>query len=256
MIAGHSHVTALGVPLKSSDGANQLIALPGETSFEAFTGAWPRARDYWDALIHLSATRRLAIAWMGNQHNSRFMILPPPGFDFVCSVSPEMALNPAATLVAETAVRESFRESLRGLEWLLGKITQSGGALPVLLGTPPPKADNEAIRRVLVKEPHFVRVARQMGLDLTQVPLSSPLLRVKLWRLLQKMTAEVGERFSVPFWPSAPAAETADGFLRPEFWAEDATHANSFYGTLMLRRMEQLNDSAQKADFMTDKELT
>ena len=64
-------------------------------------------------------------------------------------------------------------------------------------------------------------------------------LRLKLWFLLQQMMRETAERLAIEFWPVSASAMTEEGYLRPEYWAPDATHANGAYGALMLDEYEK-----------------
>lgn len=239
LVTGHSHITCLGIPLKNADGDNQLVAIAAEPCFHGLVGAWPREKRYWEQVIALTAAHRVAISWMGNQHNSKYMLLEPPGFDFMLTQQPDLPIDLGVPLVPEQAVRESFAATFLGLRWMLGQIAQRGGIKPVLIGTPPPKGDNDAVRALLARERHFVRVAEQMGASLDHVAMSAPLLRVKLWRLLQQMMAEIAAEHGLAFWPTPSAAEDAEGFLRREYWSQDATHANAVFGKLMLRDMER-----------------
>ena len=96
---------------------------------------------------------------------------------------------------------------------------------------PPPKADNAFIERN--HETHFAEVLPSRG-------VSPPAFRLKFWklqtRILIQLCAEIGSEVMMP-----PArALDAEGFLRPEFYAQDATHANWKYGERVLRRIEKL----------------
>jgi hypothetical protein len=53
------------------------------------------------------------------------------------------------------------------------------------------------------------------------------------------MMRETAERLALEFWPVSASAMTDEGYLRPEYWGEDATHANTAYGALMLDDYEK-----------------
>ena len=44
----------------------------------------------------------------------------------------------------------------------------------------------------------------------------------------------------VPVLPPPPGTQTADGFLAPECYAEDATHANAEYGRAVLQQVLEI----------------
>ena len=137
-------------------------------------------------------------------------------------------------------MREVFQPSISHLEMVLTRMLDTGGPRPIVLGTPPPKADNEAIRRgTRVHADVFAKLASDRGLDPEKAQLAPACLRLKLWWLLQRMMRETAERLAVEFWPVSVSAMTEEGYLRPEYWAEDATHANAAYGALMLDEYEK-----------------
>src|SRR5262249_40466046 len=114
------------------------------------------------------------------------------------------------------------------------RIAAAGGPPGVLLGTPPPKGNKEALRGLLSREPLFAILAERMGANLATAELSPPVLLLKLWLLLQDMMRVLADRFGMRFCSSPADACTAEGYLRDDLWA-DATHANDDYGALMLR---------------------
>jgi len=147
---------------------------------------------------------------------------------------------PSIDYIPELQVREVFQPSMSHLEIYLTRMLDTGGPRPIVLGTPPPKADNEAIRRGMqVHADFFTELASDLSLDPEKAELAPACLRLKLWLLLQQMMRETAERLAVEFWPVSASAMTEEGYLRPEYWGEDATHANAAYGALMLDEYEK-----------------
>jgi hypothetical protein len=234
VIAGNSHISSFGIPARSADDRIQQVPVEGESGFIGLTGRSPRDQDYWQKLIRLARSHPVAVVWAGNQHNTRFMIPPGPPCDFVCSLRPDLPFDPNARLLPERALRALFQPSFDGLVWLIQQIRKASPVVPVIVGTPPPKEDNEAIRTMLSKEAAFVRIAERLGTDLATVRMSSPVLRLKLWCLLQDQMAEVARATGARFCAVPAEVCTEAGFLRPEYWVRDATHANLRYGRIML----------------------
>lgn len=235
VIIGHSHVRALGVPAGPKDDVNvRLSALPRDSRFDCLIASMRRGAPYWDAAVDLAASRPIAICWNGNQHYVGFMFAPRPQLDFALAARPDLPVNEASIIVPELAVREWLASSFGELESLLARIAAAGGPPGVLLGTPPPKGNTEAIRGLLSREPVFAILAERMGENLSTAELSPPILLLKLWLLLQEMMRALADRFGMRFCPSPGDASNAEGYLRDDLWA-DATHANGDYGPLMLR---------------------
>lgn len=239
VIAGNSHISSFGVPAKAASGVIERVPIEGEPGFIGLTGPSPRQRSYWDELIRMARRQPVALLWAGNQHNARFMLPPGSPFDFFCSARPDLGVDSAVRLLPESAVRAVFQPSLEGLTWLVGELAKVSPLPPVIVGTPPPKQDNEAIRAMLAREQAFVDIARQLGTDLSSVRMSTPTLRLKLWCELQQQMAQVALEKNVPFCAVPDELVTPEGFLRPEFWVRDATHANQKYGRIMLRAIER-----------------
>jgi hypothetical protein len=182
----------------------------------------------------LAATRRVALCFQGNQHIAHFVFLEKR-FDFALASHPGLVVDLGVELVPELQVREVFQPSMSHMEILLTQLLNAGGPPPIVLGTPPPRADSNAIRLGMqVHAEFFTKLASDLGLDSEKAQLAPPFLLLKLWTLLQQMMRETADRLAVEFWPVSALAMTDEGYLRREYWGEDATHANAAYGALML----------------------
>lgn len=237
LIVGNSHVNCYGGHGGRSLDDYEMNPIDEGRGFMRIGGD-PTNPGYWDAAVELAKTIRVAVCWQGNQH-ALFMFLERP-FDFALASHPGLVVDQGVDLVPEMQLREVFQPSFSDLEIVLTRMLDTGGQRPMVLGTPPPKADNEAIRRGMrVHADFFSKLASDRGLDPEKAQLAPPCLRLKLWLLLQQMTRETAERLAVEFWPVSASAMTEERYLRPEYWAEDATHANAAYGALMLDEYEK-----------------
>ena len=234
IIAGHSHIAALGVPIESDDGTNKLVKIPHENGrFVGLTGVWPRERSYWRELARVSEGRIVALFWQGNQHQSRFLFAPEKPFDFVLADNVALPVDETVDILPEEVLRTLFSSQMETLGVALDAIMSAGG-VPVLCGTPAPRGLDSMIRTALHRERHFRILAEQMGTDLDSVMLTPPLLRFKLWSVVQAMLRGAAAEKGLAFVPVPPATLTGDGFLRPEYCYRDVTHANADYGRAML----------------------
>lgn len=233
LIAGHSHIVALGVPLKHPHAVDGIVPIESRPDIGGFTGRWERVPSHWDELIRICAGRVIVLSWQGNQHLAHFMLAPEPRIDFVFSGAPA-AVDSNAVLVPEIALRQLFQPHHQEMAQLIGKLRAAGARRVVVIGSPPPKEDDQFCRAQMSKEPHFAAMANRFGVDLASVPLSSPQLRNKYWLLLQDVMRLNAARVGAEFLPVPRAAFSPSGGLRREYWADDVTHANRAYGALML----------------------
>jgi hypothetical protein len=245
LIAGDSHITSFGIPLKSEDDAHYVESLKqhGEDVL-GLVGAWPRQFDnYWAAAQEHAEGRMIAVFWGGNVHLSSYLFAPTPLFDFVASDNPDLPLDETATIVPEEAIRVFFARQIQGQIQLLKNRVEALKSIAVKVlvsGTPPPKEDDTFIRGRFATEPHFGRVAAQMGLKPGEVPLSPPLLRLKLWMALQGLLRDMADETETVFVPVPASTQTGLGFLHPSFYANDVTHANQAYGNVMLAELRKM----------------
>jgi hypothetical protein len=191
----------------------------GDTSFE----------DFLDAVHKLSADDVVLSVIGGNQHSVFSMIQHPQPFDFF---SPDGAeTNTALEIIPYRALEDAFAQGLRrGDGQSIQALRDATSARVVHVIPPPPKADN-----AFIEKNHETRFAE----ELPAKGVSSPALRLKFWqlqaRVLESICADIGVEVM------APPVRTVDehGFLRPEFYAQDATHANWLYGEKVLREIER-----------------
>lgn len=87
-------------------------------------------------------------------------------------------------------------------------------------------------------------MVRYRGAVLSESTLNPPILRLKMWEVEMQALAGVCNEWGIGYIGVPPKARTTEGFLRPEYYAPDATHANVAYGHLVL---EQLVDLATKS---------
>jgi hypothetical protein len=107
----------------------------------------------------------------------------------------------------------------------------------VLLGTPPPKSDEE-IRAGLPHSPYFVRALATTGASADTIRITPAAVRVGLWKIFQDDLERQAARLGVGWVPVPPIAQTADGCLKPEYSAGDVSHANAEFAALMLGEIE------------------
>jgi hypothetical protein len=236
VLAGHSHIAALGVPICNPGSASALWELAHPSGrFRIMTGEWPRTEAYWKEVCKAAAGNIVALFWRGNQHISAYVAESDDRFDFVLSSEPDLPLDETATVVPESLLRALYLPTLRGLAHLL-RLLQAAGAQAVVCGTPPPCGNDNWIVSCLVNNPRWLRsgqVKSDVPVDPGAIRLVPRTLRYKLWALLQALERETAASTGAPFLASPRVAQTVDGFLRDEYRL-DITHANKAYGALVL----------------------
>lgn len=238
IVAGDSHVFSLGTP--HTPGLTEAVLVPmANDRIEMFAvdGPCPRNLAYWQEVVRFVEGRAAAISWCGNQHQQFFLFAPSPLFDFVLASRPDLPLDESADLVPESMVREKFWPTVAILSAMIGEIAKNSASRAIVLGTPPPKGDDEKVRGFLAAEPGLVALAAKRGCSVDEVPLTPPLIRLKLWTVIQELMADIAREHGASFLPAPAEAQDETGFLRPEFWVADATHANLLYGQILLDQL-------------------
>lgn len=197
----------------------------------------PGKPGYWDSLRELAQTRSVAVVWNGNQHNADFLLACEQPLDFLPRDYPDPSVLPKTRLTAEGVIREHFRPSLEPLRELMTDIPAHTRLKRLLVGTPAPLFDSGEVRKRLSKEPLFVEKAAAMGINIGQVEITPPTVRRKLWFVIQTMMAEIAEEGRWQFVPVAPETMDERGYLRSDLLADDVTHANIEFGSMMVRQI-------------------
>jgi hypothetical protein len=168
----------------------------------------------------------------GNQYAIVSTVRPPVDYDILCSPTDQVAgenlqLVPFRALhgFIESGVQETVGPVLRTLR-------KSTKAQVYHLIPPPPKEDNDFI--VAHAEGYFADEGlRNFG-------ATRPELRLKCWKVqLRSLTALCQELDIITVMPPAKAL-TSGGFLAPEFYANDVTHANRRYGEAVFKQILDL----------------
>lgn len=99
------------------------------------------------------------------------------------------------------------------------------------LMTPPPKQDNGFIESKTAKyRDHVVAVKG----------ISRAELRLRLWNLEMQVLKHICDEWGIGVIPPPNDAIETEGFLKKEFYGNDATHANTAYGALVLKQLKDI----------------
>jgi hypothetical protein len=234
LLFGDSHSYAIQRAIEKREGKGKSAPLKahrlskikngkkqGDTSLEEFVEIIrPLAED--DVVLSMIGGNQHAV-FSTIQHPQRFDFLEPDGKQ-VAEEGSEVIPYRALTSFFEKGIRNRDGKSLEALR-------QATSARLIHIIPPPPKGDSE-----FIKQYHESVFANE---GITSHGVSSPALRLKFWnlqtRLLKTLCGELGIEVMMP-----PAVSVDHkGFLARDYYANDATHANYFYGELLLREVEQ-----------------
>lgn len=180
------------------------------------------------------APRDLVVSMVGgNQYNAFGLVQHPEAFDFHLPERPDLPPLREREILPYHVLRELFHSGVRGKDGdRIHKLRQSTPARVVHVCPPPPKEDADLIMRR-----HETLFLKQ---GLLQNGVTPATIRLKLWLLqvsvLKALCAELG----VELLPLPPGTQTPMGYLAPAYFADDATHANRDYATLMLAQLKAL----------------
>lgn len=182
----------------------------------------------------MPAEAPLLIAMLGTYHNIVGLLRAEPEYDFLLNTedAPEPAVQ---SRIPHRAMAASFEDHLKraGSVRDLKAVTKS----PVyILGTPPPKQDNEFLldKFMRQKRPEY------RGRSVADIGIERATTRLKLWKMETELTAKWAASYGIGYL--GPPAESVDsvGFLRRDYYNDDATHANAGYGALVIQQILEL----------------
>jgi hypothetical protein len=243
LLFGDSHAHAVLRAIDKRQGKGQPVPISayrllkekngiqiGTTSMEAFL-----------KLIANLGPQDLVVSMIGgNQHAVYSTVQHPQRFDFF-SLDVEAFDDGGAEFIPYRAIEDIFERGLRAGDGRSLKAIRSATVARVIhILPPPPKGDNEHIA-----QNHESLFAK----DLPQNGVSSPELRLKFWKLQTRVLMRICQELGIELVSPPTRGVDEAGFLRPEFYANDATHANWLYGERILREIERLylDPSADRA---------
>ncbi|NSY19765.1 SGNH/GDSL hydrolase family protein [Neorhizobium sp. AL 9.2.2] len=168
---------------------------------------------------------RVALSLAGTCHNIMGLLQHDEPFDLL---APDMA--PEATMVPYKLMYDQMLEHI-GTRRTTPRFQQLSPATIYHIATPPPKEDEAYIR---------AKMMRYRGIALGSAILNPAPVRLRLWEIEMEALKEVCAEWGVHFLAVPDAARTRSGFLKPEYYAPDATHANAAYGALVLEQLDGL----------------
>ena len=175
----------------------------------------------------------------GNQYAVVGTVRADPDFRIVMPGTGSPEADASAEIVPYRAVRSYIASGVFNSDGImLETLRKSTPARVFHLTPPPPKSDNDFIRRCY--EGRFANPGTG------EMDPTDPALRLACWQIQRDCLEEMCARIDVELLPPPVGALGEDGFLVPDCYANDATHANRRYGDLVLRAIATIASRASK----------
>ncbi len=168
----------------------------------------------------------------GNAHNALTLLEHPRPFDIMLPEKPDLPSIPGAELVPSDYIA-AFLQRLAMVYIINAETLRKSTDRPVYhFESPPPLGDDAFVTA------HLEQYFRDQTAD-THPKIAPRLLRYKLWRLHSRIIKGASEARDIVFIDSPPEAQDENGFLRPEYYGTDSTHAGIGYAELVLKQFEK-----------------
>lgn len=238
-ILGDSHTTAIAqaVGLRQETGKDinsPLDFYASRFSKQKANGAVVPGLSLQDAEALLSKARKtdvLVCVLGGNQYNTLGLLEHAEPFDLI---EPETKADPqptAARIIPLVQMNAAFSAFVGSVRRAVAHHMTGFKGETLYLNPPPPKSDNAYIKK---NAEGYFRSDGKVRLN-----VSPPDMRRRLWSVQSQALSRMCEDLGVRFVDS-PAAAKDEGFLKPDCYGADATHANPHYGELVLQQLEKL----------------
>lgn len=241
IILGHSHVGALNDALTLRKPDSQL-----DGSIHFFVhDVWKHHTQYAnsngrggiefnqavlqaiDRVVPEGYERHYVSILGGNGHIMLSLSRHPRPFDVILPDEPNLPLEAGAEILPFSYLSKSLLPFMLPYVWQLIGFRHAVGVRIYHIEPPPPCGDDDYMKSHLgsyVSDPNNI---------------ISRYLRLKMWRLHSQLLADVCAKNDVAFLAAPKESMDGEGFLRAEAYGRDATHANSWYGELLVRQLEE-----------------
>lgn len=234
LVFGDSHVEALQQALQERGATRRGITIEafyrkvpamnggfrGDTTLDEFK---ERAQELGPKDMVVSMLR-------GNVHHMVGMVQHPEPYDFLLpgdDTSPE----DGKTLIPYKVLEDFFLRRLGKDTEPVHFFRRRTDACVCHLMAPPPKEGTKHI----MQGPQVFLLMHIKELGVSPAPL-----RQKFWQLQKRVMEQIFADYEVPLIPVPKECLSERGFLREEYSAPDATHANKEYGKLLIKQIEKL----------------
>lgn len=176
----------------------------------------------------LKPTDLLAVSFLGTLHNLIGLFEHPIPYAILDPRNDGGMRPPAAGIIPYNAMRDLFDEFTE--DDLQVRKFAGQAVCPVVHFFPPPPKERFA-------KPRKYKVIDGKAVEFR---FAGALARLNLWKLETLAVERYLQRAGVAHYLYPPGTVDHDGFLRPEYHASDATHANAAYGELLIADLQRM----------------
>ena len=181
-----------------------------------------------EMIAQLSDSDLVAISFLGTAHNVVGLLEHERPFWVMESNAEEM--KDGYELIPRNVMKDMFETAYMRNKRVASIKSAVKGKL-IHLMTPPPKFDDQFIKS---------KIKSYRGTVGAAASVASPQARLRLWQLDRELLLEIGQETGMTILDPPSETLDQDGFLKSEYWGNDATHANEEYGALVLQQLARL----------------
>ncbi len=186
--------------------------------------------EFCKKISRLRPTDAVFSAIGGNQYAVPSTVRAPPYFHLVSKNASEVEMDSSESIIPVRVLESYISSGVTNSDGpMLQKIRSATRARVFHLTPPPPKEDNEFIKRF-----HEARFAAE---GLGKLEPHSPEFRLACWEMQRSSLACFCSKIGVELLPPPAATVGAHGFLDKHYYGKDVTHANRRYGEQVLRQI-------------------
>lgn len=232
LVVGDSHTQALAKAHEGRAGRQPksddvLFDINWLAKADKSRGNLPLA-DAFERTASLEPDDMMVISIAGALHNGVGLLQHETPFDFFTRGDENMTLAKGCVVVPENALSDMLKVMAQPNKKIAA--LRAKARCPVYhLATPPPKEDGAFI---------MARMTRYRERLVAEAGVNHAATRLKFWKLEMRVLAHLCAEWTMHLVLPPVEAQTPEGFLKPEYYADDATHANAGYGELVLRQLE------------------
>ncbi|MEP0177282.1 MAG: hypothetical protein ABJH28_03225 [Paraglaciecola sp.] len=228
VVVGNSHVQSLTNAIAKNAEFNNLFDVYWLKVGKAGLKNGDLAVEDARALVKdLNDNDILVFSLLGTVHNSLNLFEHDVPFDFHYS---HFDVDINRCIIPKQVIVETIISLSQGMLSLIRDIMGNTKCRVYNLPPPPPKDADEMITNF---------VARKGRLDFKVAPAT---FRLKMWQLECDVVNELATEESICNLGIPDIVRSKDGFLEPNYYQMDSTHANFKYGNIILKNLTKVYD--------------